>query len=143
MRTKLRMKELMIISKILDDLNFKHYFEFITSSNKQKKAGFSDVFVFIIQNMHKSEENINKLIKSYKRIEQADLDNYDIDDILQSLQEIFGAGIPNVITDLINITELKKKWEEIKISIKTMTQEFLKKDIKILIKEKEKEKNSN
>lgn len=133
---KLRMKELMIISRILEDLNFKHYFEFISSSNKQKGKGFSDVFVFVIQNMHKSEENINELIKSYKRIDQNELDNYDIDDILQSLKEIFGAGIPKVITDLIDVSELKKKWDEIQISIKKMSQEFLKKDLKVMMKEK-------
>jgi len=133
MSRKLKIKELMIISRILEDVNFKHYFEYLSSS-KTKTNSFSDIFVFIVQNMHKSEENICELIKSYKKVSQEEIDSYDIDDFLTIFKDILSGGIPKVITDLINMESLKKKWNEIKATIQKLDFE------KIEISQKNKEK---
>ena len=71
---KLKKKEVMIVSKILEDVNFKYYIEYLLSNKVDKilKAGqnkndkiimiMGDIMAFVLQNMNKAEENIDELI---------------------------------------------------------------------------------
>ena len=79
---KLKKKEVMIVSRILEDVNFKYYVEYLLSNKVEKilKSGqnkkekivmvMADVMAFVIQNIHKAEENVDLLICSYKKISQ-------------------------------------------------------------------------
>ena len=72
-----------------------------------------DIAAFIIQNMSKAEENIDALIMSYKKINQEEVDEMDIDEYLSTLKNIFMAGVPKIIGDYVNLTEIKKKIKSI------------------------------
>lgn len=123
---RLKKKEVMIISKILEDVNFKYYMEYLLSNKVDKilKSGqnkndkivmiMGDIMAFILQNVHKAEENIDSLIMSYSQINQEAVDNLSVDDYLETLKVVFMAGVPSVISDYIDITEVKKKFEELK-----------------------------
>ena len=74
---KLKKKEIMIVSRILEDVNFKFYVEYLLSNKVEKilKAGgkkedrilmiMGDVVAFVLQNIHKAEQNIDDLCMSY------------------------------------------------------------------------------
>jgi len=123
---KLKKKEAMIVSRILEDVNFKYYVEYLlsnkidkilrTGENKQEKILMimGDVMAFILQNMNKAEENIDELIMSYRNINQAQVDDMDIDEFTSTLKTIFMAGIPNILADYVDLTEVKKKLKELK-----------------------------
>jgi hypothetical protein len=123
---KLKKKEAMIVSRILEDVNFKYYVEYLlsnkidkilrTGENKQEKILMimGDVMAFILQNMNKAEENIDELIMSYRNINQDQVNDMDIDEFTSTLKTIFMAGIPNILADYVDLTEVKKKLKELK-----------------------------
>jgi hypothetical protein len=123
---KLKKKEAMIVSRILEDVNFKYYVEYLlsnkidkilkTGENKHEKILMimGDVMAFVLQNMNKAEENIDELIMSYRNINQAQVDDMDIDEFTSTLKTIFMAGIPNILADYVDLTEVKKKLKELK-----------------------------
>jgi hypothetical protein len=123
---KLKKKEVMIVSRILEDVNFKYYVEYLLSNKVDKilRAGqnkndkivmiMGDVMAFILQNMNKAEENIDDLIKSYKQINQEQVDDMDVDTYIGTLKTVFMAGVPSVIADYVDLTEVKKKFEDMK-----------------------------
>lgn len=123
---KLKKKEAMIVSRILEDVNFKYYIEYLLSNkidkilmsgqNKHEKILMlmGDVMAFILQNMNKAEENIDDLIKSYKKINQEQVDDMDVDEYIGTLKTVFMAGVPAVIADYVDLTEVKKKLKELK-----------------------------
>jgi hypothetical protein len=123
---KLKKKEAMIVSRILEDVNFKYYVEYLlsnkidkilrTGENKHEKILMimGDVMAFILQNMNKAEENIDELIMSYRNINQDQVNDMDIDEFTSTLKTIFMAGIPNILADYVDLTEVKKKLKELK-----------------------------
>lgn len=123
---KLKKKEAMIVSRILEDVNFKYYVEYLLSNKIDKilKTGenkyekilmiMGDVMAFVLQNMNKAEENIDELIMSYRNINQDQVNDMDIDEFTSTLKTIFMAGIPNILTDYVDLTEVKKKLKELK-----------------------------
>jgi len=122
---KLKKKEVMIVSRILEDVNFKYYIEYLLSNKVEKilKAGqnknekvlmiMGDIMAFILQNMHKAEENIDALIVSYCKKTQEEVDEMDVDSYISTLKTVFMAGIPQVISDYVDLTDVKKKFKEI------------------------------
>lgn len=128
---KLKKKEVMIVSRILEDVNFKYYVEYLLSNKVDKilKAGqnknekivmiMGDVMAFILQNMNKAEENIDELIKSYKKLSQEEVEDMDVDEFTGTLKTIFMAGVPAMLSDYIDLTEVKKKFEDLKETPKT------------------------
>lgn len=135
MGRKLKKREVMIISRLLDKVNFKIYAEYLLNNkvdklvkllpehikenkenikNQSALASLSvqligDVLAFIVQNMYKAESEIDELIMSYKNVTENDLENYDIDELTETLKEIFFAGVPKVISNFIDISDIKKK----------------------------------
>lgn len=123
---KLNKKELMIISRILNDINFKMYAEYLLNiriekllkSDLERKERMlilmGDISVFICQNIFKAEENTDLLFMSYLNITQEQIDNMEVDEYIDNVKNIFMAGIPKIISSYINIGELKKKLTELK-----------------------------
>ena len=121
----------MIVSRILEDVNFKYYVEYLLSNKVDKilKAGqnkndkvimiMGDIMAFILQNMSKAEENIDLLIMSYRKISQEQVDDMDVDEYINTLKTVFMAGVPAVIADYVDLTEFKKKFEDLKEKPKT------------------------
>lgn len=119
---KLKKKELMIVSRILEDVNFKYYMEYLLSSKVDKILAatkgqkeqaivlIGDIFAFVVQNINRAEDNIDELIMSYKGIKtKEDIDEMDGDEYIDSLKEVFQAGIPSIMKDYVDVAELKKK----------------------------------
>lgn len=131
---KLRKKEVMIVSRILDEVNFKHYAEYLLSTKLDKVLSKSegqkekvlvvviDVFAFVLQNMYKAESSIDKLIMSYKGLNQSEIDNLEEDEFIEVLKDIFIAGVPKVISKMVDLSEFKKKFQEIKKTINQPTE---------------------
>jgi len=125
---KLNKKEVIIVSRILEDVNFKYYVEYLVSSKIDKilkingdlKAKIfiltADIAAFVLQNINKAEENIDLLIASYKGITQEEIDKLDIDEYLETLKEVFSAGVPKVISSYVDLAEVKKKVTELRKS---------------------------
>jgi hypothetical protein len=123
---KLKKKEAMIVSRILEDVNFKYYIEYLLSNkidkilmsgqNKHEKILMlmGDVMAFILQNMNKAEENIDELIMSYRNININQVNDMDIDEFTSTMKTIFMAGVPNILADYVDLTEVKKKLKELK-----------------------------
>jgi len=123
---KLNKKELMIISRILNDINFKMYAEYLLNiriekllkSDMERKEKMlilmGDISAFVCQNIFKAEENTDLLFMSYLNITQDKIDNMEVDEYIDNVKNIFMAGIPKIINDYINIGEFKKKISELK-----------------------------
>ena len=123
-KRKLKKKEIMIVSRILEDVNFKFYVEYLLSNKVDKilKSGdkkeekvlmiMADVLAFILQNIHKAEENIDALCMSYCNLTQEQVDEMDEDIYIDTLKNVFMAGVPKVITHYVDLTAIKKKFQE-------------------------------
>lgn len=126
MGRKLKKGEVIHISRILDNVNFKSYSEYLLSnklekilkSQEDKKTKIAlvigDIFSFILQNMHKAEENLDILAMSYTGKTKQEIEDMDGDDYIMVLKECFIAGIPKVISDYVDVGTLKKKLKEVK-----------------------------
>lgn len=123
---KLKKKEVMIVSRILEDINFKYYVDSITKTNKldimtegKNKENavltlFVDIVAYLMQNMNHAEENIDELLRSYKKMSQEEVEDMDVDEYVDTLKHIFISGVPKVVEDMIDLTEVKKKLETLK-----------------------------
>lgn len=130
MARKLKKREVMIVSRILEDVNFKMYAEYLLNNRIEKllksKADkkekilivMGDIMAFITQNIHKAEESIDELLRSYKGIDQDKVEDLDFDQYIDCLKEVFQAGIPKVISDYVNLADIKKKMEAAKEELK-------------------------
>ena len=115
----------MIVSRILEDVNFKYYVEYLLSNKVDKilKASndknekimmiMGDVFAFVIQNIHKAEENIDALCISYCGLTQEQVDEMEEDDYIETLKTVFMAGVPKVIASYVDLAEVKKKFQSV------------------------------
>jgi hypothetical protein len=122
---KLKKREVIMVSRILEDVNFKHYAEYLLTSrldkvlkqngDKKEKALIiiGDITAFILQNIHKAEKSIDDLLISYCEISPEELEDMDIDNYIQSLKNVFMAGIPNIIKDIVDVNDIKKKIKSI------------------------------
>lgn len=126
MGRKLKKKELMIVSRILEEVNFKYYMEYLLSSKVDKILAstqgqqeqsiilIGDIFAFVVQNINRAEDSIDLLIMSYKGIKsKEDMDEMDGDEYINNLKEVFQAGVPSVMKDYIDVAALKKKLGEL------------------------------
>lgn len=116
----------MIVSRILEDVNFKYYIEYLMGSKidkiinsnveQEEKMLFVmvDVMAFIIQKINNAEENIDLLVMSYKNMTQDQVDDMDCDEFIDTLKTIFMAGVPKVLNDYVDLTEFKKKMDQLK-----------------------------
>jgi hypothetical protein len=124
MGRRLKKRETMIISRILDDLGFKSYAEYllgsrldkVLKSQEDKKTKsliiMGDVAAFILQNLWKAEDNIDALIKSYLGVNQEYVENMDSDEYDSILLDCLLTRLPKVITDAIDVSNVKKKISE-------------------------------
>jgi len=122
---KLKKKEIMIVSRILEDVNFKYYVEYLlsnkvekilkSSDNKNEKILMilGDVVAFVLQNIHKAEENIDALCMSYCNLSQEQVDEMDEDTYIDTLKNVFMAGVPKIISQYVDLTEVKKKFQNV------------------------------
>lgn len=122
---KLKKREVIMISRILEDVNFKHYAEYLLTNrldkvlkqNSDRKEKviiiMGDIFAFIVQNIHKAEKNIDELLMSYCEITAEQLEDMDIDNYIANLKNVFMAGVPNVIKDIVDINDIKKKMNSV------------------------------
>lgn len=125
---RLNKREVIIISRILEDVNFKHYAEYLLTNKIDKVLKqdgdrkskmiviMGDIAAFIIQNLYKADENIDRLIVSYYQIKQNECNELDVDTYIEYVKTIFMAGVPSVIKDFVDVNELKKKMQELKKS---------------------------
>jgi hypothetical protein len=122
MGRKLKKKEVMMISRILEEITFKSYAEYLLSNKIEKMIKsqettkvktlliFGDIFAFVLQNMHKAELSIDNLVMSYKGLTQEGVDDLDVDEFVDALKEAFMGGIPKMLKDFMSENpELKKK----------------------------------
>ena len=125
-KRKLKVPEIMLVSEILDRVNFKHYAEFLlTKIEKSLEADIEkleikaamiigDITAFILQNQCKAKIEIYQLIASFKDVQAGYVDNMDIDEYTEILRDIFQAGIPKILVsvmnnqDIVKLDELKK-----------------------------------
>jgi hypothetical protein len=127
---KLKFNEVMIISKILREMNIKFYVEYLMNNKiekllKQKGLDIEDkqkiiavdVLTFIIQNIEQAEESVYKLFASYenKTIEQ--VKEMDVDESITILTNIFTNGLPTIISSIIDLNSVQKKMEEMKMEM--------------------------
>jgi len=124
MGRRLKKRETMIISRILDDLGFKSYAEYLlgnrldkilkTSEDKKTKGLIlmGDIAAFVLQNLHKAEGNIDALIKSYLGVNQEYIENMDSDEYDGVLLDCLLTRLPKVVTDAIDLITVKKKISE-------------------------------
>lgn len=119
---KLKFTEVMTVSKILKDINVKYYVEYLLSNKIEKllkkqdldikdkqKIIAIDVITFIFQNMAEAEDNIYKLFASYKGEKLEKVKEFDIDQVIDTFMEIFQNGLPKVLSDMIDLGDIKKK----------------------------------
>lgn len=123
-KRKLMGAELMIVSRMLDKMSFKSYAEYLVSNKVDKllKMGekkeqkivlmMADICFFILQNIHKAEDETWELISSYSGKKVCDVKFLDVDEITEYIKDIFMAGIPKVISKLVDMDQFKKKFEE-------------------------------
>lgn len=130
-KRKLKVPEIMLVSEILDRVNFKHYAEFLlTKIEKSLEADIEkleikaamiigDITAFILQNQCKAKIEIYQLIASFKDVQAGYVDNMDIDEYTEILRDIFQAGIPKILVsvmnnqDIVKLDEVKKKFNTI------------------------------
>lgn len=130
-KRKLKVPEVMLVSEILDRVNFKHYAEFLlTKIEKSLEADVTkleikaamiigDITAFILQNQCKAKIEIYQLIASFKDVQAGYVDNMDIDEYTEILRDIFQAGIPKILVsvmnnqDIVKLDEVKKKFNTI------------------------------
>jgi len=92
---KLKFTEVMLVSKILKDINVKYYVEYLLSNKIEKllkKTDVSledkqriiavDVIAFIAQNMADAEDNVYRLFSSYTGDKLEIVKDYDFDKVL-------------------------------------------------------------
>lgn len=116
----------MLVSRILEDVNFKYYIEYLLSNKVEKilKSGqnkkdkiimvMADIMAFILQNIHKAEENVDLLICSFKKVDRETIDEMEMDEYINTLKTVFMAGIPKVISEYVDLTDVKKKLKDMK-----------------------------
>lgn len=130
-KRKLKVPEVMLVSEILDRVNFKHYAEFLlTKIEKSLEADIDkieikaaiiigDITAFILQNQCKAKIEIYQLIASFKDVKAGYIDQMDIDEYTEILRDIFQAGIPKILVsvmnnqDIVKLDEVKKKYNTI------------------------------
>jgi len=119
---KLKFTEVMLVSKILKDINVKYYVEYLLSNKIEKllkKTDVSledkqkiiavDVIAFIAQNMADAEDNVYRLFSSYTGDKLEIVKDYDFDKVLELFGEIVKNGLPKVLGDMIDFGDVKKK----------------------------------
>jgi len=126
-KRKLKVPEVMLVSEILDRVNFKHYAEFLlTKIEKSLDADIEkleikaamiigDITAFILQNQCKAKLEIYQLIANFKGVKTDYIDNMTIDEYTETLRDIFQAGIPKILVsvmnnqDIVRMDDVKKK----------------------------------
>jgi Mg/Co/Ni transporter MgtE len=132
---KLKFSEVMILSKILRQINIKSYVEYLTGNKidkmlkstkslpeDQRKEAMSnnqkilalDVITWIASNMGESEELFYKLFASYTGEGIKAVEGFDFDKVIDVFQAIFSNGLPKIILNMIDAPEIKKKMDEMK-----------------------------
>ena len=127
---KLKLKEVLMISKILRDMNTKSYAEYVMrqfDKNKKQleilkkdklktkddienaKKEFEssigiDIGIFALENIELSKESVFALIGSYNDISSKEAENMDFDDVILTFKAMFKNGLPEIL-----FSQLKQK----------------------------------
>lgn len=129
MSRKLIKREVMMVSKILNRIKFRNYVNDLMSEkidrilgmkeNKNVKMGIvmADLSAYIIENAFIAEKELDSLTMSYKEIDSNTLESMDIDEYIDTLKEIFMAGIPKVISSFVDLNTVKKKMMDLKADL--------------------------
>lgn len=122
-KRKLKKPELMLISRILDKLNFKLYSDSllkkienglnsdIESLEIQTALIVGDIGSWVVTNAHLAESEIDKLICSFKSVKQEYVNDMDVDEYIETLKDIFQSGVPKVLTSMMNNENFKSLYE--------------------------------
>lgn len=118
---KLNFQEVMLVSKMLREMNVKEYIENLTKhidkifkskntkqEDMQKEIAI-DVITWIVQNLEKAENTVYELLASYKSTSVKDIKVTDMDEIIECIKEIFTSGLPKIISNMVDLGEVKKK----------------------------------
>jgi hypothetical protein len=126
---KIKLKEVLLISKILRGMGTKNYAEYamrqleknkkqldLIKKDKSKtedeikkaKEDFDnslgiDVGIFVLENIELAKEAVYELIASYNEIPTKEAENLDFDIVIDTFKNMFKAGLPEVL-----FTQLKK-----------------------------------
>lgn len=130
---KIKLKEVLLISKILRGMGTKNYAEYamrqLEKNKKQiellkkdkskteieiKKAkedlnnSFGiDIGIFVLENIELASEPVFELIGSYNDISAKEAENLEIDKVIDTFKNMFRAGLPEIL-----FTQLKKVGED-------------------------------
>lgn len=108
MSKKLKFKEFMIVSKILNQIDVLTFIGKVEFKNNQE-LGIKLVGYFF-QNMYLAEETIKELIMSYSDINELQFEEMDGDGIIEVFNEMYKNGLPEMIKKIFaNNQEAKKK----------------------------------
>lgn len=134
-KRKLRVPEVMLVSDILEKINFKHYAEYLLSKMEKTleadvtkleiKAAIliGDITAYVLQNQSKAKTEIYNLIASYKSVQVAYIDKMDVDEYTETLRDIFQSGVPKILTavmnnqDFVNLNQVKKKFNDLQTTM--------------------------
>lgn len=117
---KLRLSEVMKLSKILREIDITSYmktinFQALKDLNKDDESSrviktviMTDIIAYVVSNLDKAETTIYELISSYtnKTIEESM--EIDVDYLFCVLEDMFKNGLPEVIRNLLKIEDKKK-----------------------------------
>ncbi len=127
---KLKLKEVLMISKILRDMGTKPYAEYVMRQIEKNKKQLDvlkkdktktkddfdiakkefessigiDIGIFALENIELSKETVFALIGSYNDVTAKEAENMDFDKVVDTFKAMFQNGLPEVI-----FTQLKQK----------------------------------
>jgi hypothetical protein len=105
---KLKFNEVMIISRLLRELDIKNYIDELMKKDFKNPQSISiDVIAFILSNICLAQNTAYELVRSYTGIE--DVENMDVDAITECFKNMFTNGLPKVLLDVIDVEGIKKK----------------------------------
>lgn len=114
----LKFKETMLLCGLLREIGVKEIVKGLTSSEfdaklaklktpKEKQTMIAiEVITAIVENVDKGAEKLESLLSSYLNKDVALL---DADDIVEGLKNIVMNGLPKIVTDMIDVEDIKKK----------------------------------
>lgn len=126
---KIKLKEVLLISKILRNMGTKNYAEYamrqleknkkqldLIKKDKTKsedeiakaKADFDnslgiDIGIFLLENIELAKDSVYELIASYNDIPTNEAENLDFDKVIDTFKNMFKSGLPEIL-----FTQLKK-----------------------------------
>lgn len=121
---KLNFNEILLVSKILREMGTKAYVEYairmnerltekmkkdVSKSDEEKKKAKDDaigidVAIFVLENMDLARDSLFELFASYNEISAEEAKKLDFDKIVETVQNIIKAGLPDALMKILKKT---------------------------------------